>query len=227
MPKFGFGSPDFWLALVALLVSIVFSYVNWRIARKALIISQATFEQTNLAEVDVRLDESVWYFDQPLMLRITNLGEAPAKNIGIRIGIKPLQADRAMVNSSLQPFALLGCLSDQAQKEIDISLDVQSLLESAGILKLSSQHNHGVKLTTGAENTFFLIRIEYKWELRGHPTHTSPTLKRYYRLSPFVVEDCLAFDSDNLQWSVSGSDGSLVDKQQAEEINRPLFRSAN
>jgi hypothetical protein len=176
------NSLDFWnfvIAVAALVMSIVFPLFNWRQTRKALKLSQEAlelsktiFEQSVTPELDIMLDDIIWDFDKSLMLHITNLGEAPAKNVKVCIGARRHGNETgAWINFENQPFSLLGNQSGQARQSMDIASSIWVfLLHPMRVLARSSQHKYGVMLKPDAEKIIPVIRIECRWESGGvHP----------------------------------------------------------
>lgn len=201
------------IAVLALIVSIAVAIVNWRQSRKALQysrealqLSKTIYDQNINPQLEVFLDDGVWSFDKPLMLHITNLTEASAQNIKIRIGATPHKNELGTwVNFSSQPFSLLGSQSGHAKRSIDISSDMHFfLLNPLGILAHSPQS--GIVLEKDGEKVIGVLRFECSWQSGVYNIYAGNSLTKYYSLRAWTAYQHLPFDDEHLQWYISNYD---------------------
>jgi len=201
------------IALIALVVSIIVAIVNWKQTRKALQysrealqLSKTSYDQSVNPQLEIFLDDGEWHFDQPLMLHVTNLTDATAKRIKIRIGATPHKKELgAWTNFSRQPFSLLGSQSSHASKSIDISKEMRFfLLNPLGVLTHSPED--GITLQENGEKLIAVLRFECTWQSGVYNVNTGYSLTKYYSLRPWTAFQYIPFDDKHLQWYISNYD---------------------
>jgi len=195
------------IAAVALIISVISFIYTSRETKKVWQHTQIQFEQNTIPELDIMLEDGEWEFNKPLILHVINLGQAPAKNVNLRIGGKVHgNEDSPWWNFGEQPFSLLGGQSNGAQKDLDIANTIRFLLSGpAGVVKHATS-KYGVLLLPDAKKTILVVRIECEWESGVRKVEAKQMLKKYYCLFSWRVMPYLTFDNEHLQWYITGYD---------------------